>query len=37
MNLNVADFESILAFSKQQPAYLNKLYEAFYLVRLRLS
>ncbi|HEL1259347.1 threonylcarbamoyl-AMP synthase [Streptococcus equi subsp. zooepidemicus] len=29
MNLNVADFESILAFSKQQPAYLNKLYEAF--------
>ncbi|MGG6798713.1 UNVERIFIED_CONTAM: threonylcarbamoyl-AMP synthase [Streptococcus canis] len=29
MNLNVADFNSILAFSKEQPGYLKKLYEAF--------
>ena len=29
MNLNVADFEIILAFSKQQPSYLKKLYDAF--------
>ena len=29
MNLNVADFETILAFSKQQPSYLKKLYDAF--------
>lgn len=29
MNLNVADLESILAFSKNQPDYLNWLYEKF--------
>ncbi|HES7017842.1 TPA: threonylcarbamoyl-AMP synthase [Streptococcus pyogenes] len=29
MNLNVADFNSILAFSKEQPRYLKKLYQAF--------
>lgn len=29
MNLNVADFDSILAFSKEQPTYLEKLYQAF--------
>ncbi|SDB46578.1 L-threonylcarbamoyladenylate synthase [Streptococcus henryi] len=29
MNLNVADLESILAFSKNQPDYLNRLYEKF--------
>ncbi|MGT2744405.1 L-threonylcarbamoyladenylate synthase [Streptococcus phocae subsp. phocae] len=29
MNLNVADFDSILTFSKDQPAYLKKLYDAF--------
>lgn len=29
MNLNVADFNSILAFSKEQPGYLKKLYQAF--------
>ncbi|HEP1763701.1 Sua5/YciO/YrdC/YwlC family protein [Streptococcus pyogenes] len=28
-NLNVADFNSILAFSKEQPRYLKKLYQAF--------
>lgn len=29
MNLNVADFEIILAYSKNQPDYLKKLYDAF--------
>lgn len=29
MNLNVADFETILAYSKNQPAYLKKLYDDF--------
>lgn len=29
MNLNVADFNSILVFSKEQPRYLKKLYQAF--------
>ncbi|WP_286783113.1 L-threonylcarbamoyladenylate synthase [Streptococcus sp. UBA4344] len=29
MNLNVADYETILAFSKNQPIYLKKLYDAF--------
>jgi L-threonylcarbamoyladenylate synthase len=29
MNLNVSDLESILAFSKNQPDYLNRLYEKF--------
>ncbi|EMC5220580.1 TPA: threonylcarbamoyl-AMP synthase [Streptococcus pyogenes] len=29
MNLNVADFNSILAFSKERPRYLKKLYQAF--------
>ncbi|HER2958835.1 L-threonylcarbamoyladenylate synthase [Streptococcus pyogenes] len=29
MNFNVADFNSILAFSKEQPRYLKKLYQAF--------
>lgn len=29
MNLNVADFETILAYSKNQPTYLRKLYDAF--------
>lgn len=29
MNLNVADLETILAFSKNQPRYLKTLYEAF--------
>ncbi|MGT2828593.1 L-threonylcarbamoyladenylate synthase [Streptococcus hillyeri] len=29
MNLNVADFETILAYSKNQPPYLRKLYDAF--------
>ncbi|VGV74666.1 Sua5/YciO/YrdC/YwlC family protein [Streptococcus pyogenes] len=29
MNLNVADFNSILTFSKEQPRYLKKLYQAF--------
>ena len=29
MNLNVADLETILAFSKNQPSYLKTLYEAF--------
>lgn len=29
MNLNVADLEAILAFSKNQPSYLKTLYEAF--------
>ncbi|VHF52966.1 L-threonylcarbamoyladenylate synthase [Streptococcus pyogenes] len=29
MNLNVADFNSILAFSKEQPRYLKKLYQTF--------
>ncbi|MCF1202369.1 L-threonylcarbamoyladenylate synthase [Streptococcus pyogenes] len=29
MNLNVADFNSILAFSKEQPRYLKKLYQVF--------
>lgn len=29
MNLNVADLESILAFSKNQPDFLNWLYEKF--------
>ena len=28
MNLNVADLETILAFSKNQPSYLKTLYEA---------
>ena len=28
MNLNVADYETILAFSKNQPTYLKKLYDA---------
>ena len=31
MNLNVADLETILAFSKNQPSYLKTLYEAFLL------
>ena len=30
MNLNVADLETILAFSKNQPSYLKPLYEAFF-------
>lgn len=29
MNLNVASFEDILAFSQDQPAFLKKLYQAF--------
>lgn len=29
MNLNVADLETILVFSKNQPSYLKTLYEAF--------
>lgn len=29
MNLNVADFETILAYSQHQPTYLKKLYDAF--------
>ncbi|MGT2928793.1 L-threonylcarbamoyladenylate synthase [Streptococcus dentasini] len=29
MNLNVASLEDILAYSKDQPAYLAKLYQAF--------
>ncbi|MGT2681559.1 L-threonylcarbamoyladenylate synthase [Streptococcus porci] len=29
MNLNVASFEDILAFSQNQPAFLKKLYHAF--------
>ena len=29
MNLNVADLETILAFSKNQPSYRKTLYEAF--------
>ena len=29
MSLNVADYETILAFSKNQPTYLKKLYDAF--------
>lgn len=29
MNLNVVDFNSILVFSKEQPRYLKKLYQAF--------
>ena len=29
MNLNVADLETILAFSKNQPSYLKTLYEPF--------
>ena len=29
MNLNVADLETILAFSKNQPSYLKTLYQAF--------
>lgn len=29
MNLNVADYGTILAFSKNQPTYLKKLYDAF--------
>lgn len=29
MNLNVASFEDILAFSQNQPAFLKKLYQAF--------
>lgn len=29
MNLNVADLETILAFSRNQPSYLKTLYEAF--------
>ncbi|RLV44497.1 threonylcarbamoyl-AMP synthase [Streptococcus iniae] len=29
MNLNVADYQTILAYSKDQPAYLKKLYQAF--------
>ncbi|MGT2935503.1 L-threonylcarbamoyladenylate synthase [Streptococcus castoreus] len=29
MNLNVSDFNSVLAFSKEQPRYLKKLYQAF--------
>lgn len=29
MNLNVADFETILFYSKEQPTYLKKLYNAF--------
>ena len=27
MNLNVADFKTILAYSKDQPNYLKKLYD----------
>ncbi|EQC69692.1 YrdC/Sua5 family protein, required for threonylcarbamoyladenosine (t(6)A) formation in tRNA [Streptococcus sp. HSISB1] len=33
MNLNVADYETILAFSKNQPSYLKKYMILFYLVR----
>lgn len=29
MNLNVASYEDILAYSKEQPDYLKKLYDAF--------
>lgn len=29
MNLNVADYETILAFSKNQPSYLKKIYDTF--------
>lgn len=29
MNLNVADYETIVAYSKNQPPYLKKLYDAF--------
>lgn len=29
MNLNVADFRTILAYSKEQPDYLEKLYQEF--------
>lgn len=29
MNLNVASYEDILAYSKEQPRYLKKLYDAF--------
>ena len=29
MNLNVADFKTILAYSKDQPNYLKKLYDEF--------
>ena len=29
MNLNVADFKTILAYSKDQPTYLKKLYDEF--------
>ena len=29
MNLNVASYEDILTYSKEQPDYLKKLYDAF--------
>ena len=29
MNLNVASYEDILAYSKEQPKYLKQLYDAF--------
>lgn len=29
MTLNVADYQTILAYSKEQPAYLKQLYDAF--------
>ncbi|WP_024344148.1 L-threonylcarbamoyladenylate synthase [Streptococcus equinus] len=29
MNLNVADYDTILAFSKNQPSYLKKIYDTF--------
>lgn len=32
MNLNVADYQAILDYSKDQPTYLKELYDAFYLV-----
>lgn len=30
MNLNVASYEDILAYSKEQPDYLEKIYDAFF-------
>ena len=29
MNLNVASYEDILSYSKEQPKYLKQLYDAF--------
>ena len=31
MNLNVASYEDILSYSKEQPKYLKQLYDAFCL------